>query len=201
MWDYPEWYPRMNEPDIDRIEVLLGEPKQQARLRALGITGTPKVELTDRGDDGNNDIGIDFIFTHPNTGIHREFRFTIPLSEFPGCCGGIVIHHLAFYPEYLRWSMTATNNKLSHRGIGSFFFDLLVQVLREGAASRENGGMLFAATTQEQVAGTRMLRRRRWTRTATFRNPNTGNMVTMWCKKLTTAKYDKNGRNPNDYDD
>lgn len=91
----------------------------------------------------------------------------VHLSQFPGCCGGVVLHDPLQDPE------------------GRWILDVALKLIQYKAVQAVWGSTVFATTIRGQKQFISWLRSKRFTKLSTFRNPRTGNTITLWQKKLS----------------
>ena len=171
---------------VESLTSLINEPVCQKRMQKLEISEV--VVTSSLPTDTVISRLYTLTFTHQKT-INNQML--IPVTQLASCCGVLVIHEI----RLLNNGGYGNDPALVRHGIGRFFFDLVVDAFIRLARGinydRHSGpGLLLATTTQYQSAGAALLQSRRWKKLEVFRNPNTGNVVTLWQKKLTTGSYD-----------
>jgi hypothetical protein len=123
-----------------------------------------------------------------------SMRFTIGYTYFAACCGIRIIHEICILSPYFDpFEFDGKRiTSLQRRGFGTFLFQAFMNAATAQAAAepRSGPGWFISATTNLQPAGRRIMQKMRWKAVEVFRNPNTGHIITVWKKKLTTAKYD-----------
>ena len=130
---------------------------------------------------------LTFKFTYKDAPI----SFVVPYGTYLGCCGICIVHEIFITPRY-----RARVEENTCRGFGGFLFPIVCEAMRSMSEGYTFGGLLIATTIPSQVAGIKLLERSGWSRTGTFRNPNTNEIITMWELRLRTEEFDRVGRWP-----
>jgi hypothetical protein len=135
-----------------------------------------------------------FVDIHFHAMGKTDAYFYIGYTYFAACCGIRIIHEIRILPTYFDPFEFEGKyiTSLQRRGFGTFLFQAFMNAsIAQAAAEPHSGpGWFTSATTNLQPAGRQIMQKMRWKAVEVFRNPNTGNIITVWKKKLTTAKYD-----------
>lgn len=98
------------------------------------------------------------------------------LEEFPGCCGVLVLHELDAC-DFLQ-TIEVNNLNSAYITIKSSPKLALLNFLREEGPMA--GILLVATTISDQTLSAEALKEVGFRPVETFRNPNTGNIITVW---------------------
>jgi hypothetical protein len=135
-----------------------------------------------------------FIDIHFHALGRTDMYLTIGYTFFAACCGIRIIHEIRLLPSFFNTFEFEGERiiSLQRRGFGTFLFHAFMNAsIAQAAAKPHSGpGWFISATTNLQPAGHQIMQKMRWKAVEVFRNPNSGNIITVWKKKLTTAKYD-----------
>jgi len=161
------------------VNEQLQKTANKAVLKKLSLT-----HVSCNDEDPHTDLTIYFLLGESKESIYH--KFVIPISDFPGCCGVDVIHEI-----HLNDYFGESNKSLTRRkGIASALFSMVLAAMEKRARQNDGAGMIAAATTSDQLAGTTMCLKFGFKRAHTYRNPNTGRTIHFWTRLLVPAKKD-----------